>query len=120
MVKILLVDDDAQLAELYQIVLKEAGYEVVWAASAVEGIKQARQQPYQLILLDIMMPVMNGIEALKILKEDPPTANIPVVILSNVADEEYIKTALSSGAVEYMVKTDYSPQQFLDLIKKYI
>ncbi len=113
MAKILFVDDDHQMAELYIAVLKAANYTVDLIIDGAEAIQKARINNYQAILLDVMIPHMSGLEVLKALRSYPETQHVPIIMLSNYANETYVKQAMTDGANDYLVKTDYDPDQFL-------
>jgi len=81
-------------------------------------LDKARVVKPTLILLDIMMPKMNGIEVLEKLKADPETKVIPVVMLTNLAGQQDAELALSKGAVKYIVKSEYEPKQVADMVKE--
>ncbi|KKU15273.1 MAG: Response regulator [Parcubacteria group bacterium GW2011_GWB1_45_9] len=102
---ILLVDDDPQIQEIYSMKLSASGYKIIQARNGEEGVKIAKQERPDLILLDILMPVMDGARALVELREDPETKNIPVLILTSLEDRpEDIKFAKEAGAVDFMRK----------------
>lgn len=115
MKKILFIDDDKDMLQLYELALTGEGFAVVTADNGPDGITKIKSNKPDLILLDVMMPNMNGIDVLKKLKDGSTTKAIPVVMFSNFSDETYIKEALSHGAAKYMVKTDYEPD---DLVKE--
>ncbi len=118
MSKILIVEDDPLISEMYYDIFEFDGYELDVAANGEEGIEKARTLKPTLILLDIMMPKMNGLQVLEKLKSDPETKNIPVVILTNLSGTQDAKTALSKGAVKYIVKSQYNPKQVSDMVKE--
>lgn len=119
MAKILLVDDDALLVRMYQTKLKADGFEVETAADGSEGFNKAKLFKPDLILLDVMMPKLNGFEMLGILKQSPETKRIPVILLTNVGGSEAeIEKGLSLGAVAYIIKADYVPKEIVQKIKE--
>lgn len=118
--KVLLIEDEFYIRDLYRGILSVAGFDVGYAINGIEGVKMAQEQP-NLILLDIMLPGMNGIEVLKKLKSDPQTKEIPIVLLTNLGQSEVIKEAFNLGAQGYLLKVHLKPgdlvkdvQQFLD------
>jgi len=115
MAKILLVDDDRLMVKMYQGKFEDDGYEVAVATNGELGIDKALEFKPDLILLDIMMPKVNGLEMLKRLKEKETTKKIPVILLTNVGSEEDAKHGLSLGAVAYLVKAHYDVK---DIVKK--
>jgi CheY-like chemotaxis protein len=117
-VRILITEDDPLMSRMYQKIFSFEGYEVVMADNGQDGLEKARTVQPTLILLDVMMPVMNGLEMLEKLKQDPTTKGIPVIMLTNLAGEQDAETALSKGAVKYIVKSEYDPKQISDMVKE--
>ena len=105
---ILLVDDDPLIIRVYQKRLTEQGYKVIAAFNGEEGLVQLTKEKPDLILLDLMMPKMNGVEALKAFKKNEETKNIPVIILTNLEDHEgeQLEKARKLGALDYLVKSE--------------
>ena len=118
MAKILIVEDDPLMSRMYQKIFTFEKYEVETAGDGQEGIDKARETKPTLILLDVMMPKMNGLEALEKLKADPETKAIPVVMLTNLAGQQDAEAALTKGAVKYIVKSEYEPKQVTDMVKE--
>ena len=117
---ILLVEDDPMLTELYQTKLEMEGYEVTIATDGEAGVAAAKKGKPDLILLDIMLPKMNGFEVLKALKAKKSVSKIPVVVLTNLGGEKADsdkKLALSLGAHEFLVKTFHLPDDIVGKIK---
>lgn len=114
---ILLVDDDKQLATVFQAALTAVGYTVRVANDGTSGLNAARQQKFDLVLLDEMMPDMNGNEVLKALKDDDATKAMPVAMLTNFGSNDLIKDALDSGAADYILKYQVSPTDLPAKIK---
>jgi DNA-binding response OmpR family regulator len=112
--KILIVDDEADILHFLELVLRERGYEVTTAASGREAIELARKVRPDLMLLDIMMPQMDGWEVLKLLRVDELTAQIPVAMVSARTDPKDRVQGLQEGAVDYICK----PFSLDDLIAK--
>lgn len=118
MAKILIVEDDPLMARMYQKIFTFEKYEVETAADGQEGLDKARSINPTMILLDIMMPKMNGLEVLDKLKADPATKTIPVVMLTNLAGQQDAEAALAKGAVKYIIKSEYDPKQVSDMVKQ--
>lgn len=114
---ILIVEDDPLMSRLYQKVFSFEDYQVELAANGQEGIEKTKRLKPTLILLDIMMPEMNGLEVLDELKADPDVQNIPVVVLTNLAGEQDAETALAKGAVKYIVKSEHEPKEITEMVK---
>ena len=111
--KILVVEDEEILLTGLKEELESGGYTVQGASDGVEGIEQAKSFKPELILLDLLMPKMDGMEMLQKLKADAETRDIPVVILTNLSDYEKISEALSLGAMDYLVKANYKLEDLL-------
>lgn len=121
MKRVLIIDDDQYIRDLYQEVLTEAQFNVTTAIDGEEGLAKAREGGFDLILLDAMMPKVDGLGVLKGLKEEPPkAANGPILLLTNLAHDTVINQALQEGAKTYFVKSEMNPDEFLDNIKKFL
>jgi two-component system alkaline phosphatase synthesis response regulator PhoP len=120
MKKILIVEDEKILAEMYRDKFTQAGFKVILAYSAEEGLITAQKEMPDLILLDILLPRENGIFFLKNLKKDPKTASIPVVAFSNYDDPKTKKDAHNLGVKDYLIKTNYTPKEIVEKIKSYL
>lgn len=121
MVKILITEDDPLMSRMYQKIFTFEGYDVVLASNGQECLDKARTTPAPtIILLDVMMPVMNGLETLSKLKADPATKAIPVVMLTNLAGQQDAEAALAKGAAKYIIKSEYEPKQVADMVKEII
>jgi len=118
MARILIIEDDPLMSRMYQKIFSFEGYEVDLADNGADGLEKVRSQKPNLVLLDIMMPKMNGLEVLSKLKSDPETKGLPVVILTNLAGEKDAETAMSKGAVKYIVKSEYEPKQVANMVKE--
>jgi CheY-like chemotaxis protein len=105
---ILIVEDETPLQDVLSDVLSKRGYEIVTASNGKEGLERARETQPDLILLDIIMPVMDGLEMLRTLREDEEGRAIDVVLLTNVSDNEKLAEALEIGAFDYLVKSDHT------------
>lgn len=101
---ILVVDDDPAMRRLISIILSQAGYRVTEAGDGLEALASVKQQPPAAILLDVMMPGMDGLEVCRRLKGDPATAAIPVVLVSALAGSGHRREGLEAGADEFMGK----------------
>lgn len=116
--KILIVEDDPLISRMYQKVFAFENLQVDVALNGEEGLQKAKASLPTLIMLDIMMPKMNGLQVLEQLKLDPNTHNIPVVMLTNLAGTQDAETALSKGAIKYIIKSEYEPKQVVDMVKQ--
>jgi CheY-like chemotaxis protein len=113
--RILLAEDDRFLRKAAETALKRRGFTVIPAVDGEEALRLARAEAPDLILLDMIMPKMQGFEVLRSLKGDPATAGIPVLILSNLGQDSDVQQALEAGAAGYFVKANLSLQ---DLVKR--
>lgn len=115
--KILLVEDDGLMARMYQRVFSHEGYSVEVAKDGQEGWERIAKNPPDLILLDVMMPKLNGLELLAKIKENEKTKAVKVVLLTNLGVQEEIDKALKNGAVKYLAKSDHSPADVAVMVK---
>lgn len=115
---ILIIEDEGLLNRMYSKKMEMDGFEYVSASNGDDGIKQALDRKPDLIICDVMMPVKDGITVLKELKMHQVTRDIPVVMLSNLADEKYVNQALELGAVSYLVKSEMLPAEVISKIKE--
>jgi CheY-like chemotaxis protein len=120
MAKILIIEDDEYMARLYRKLFVSADYKVEVAVGGGEGLKQVEVFKPDLILLDIMMPKIHGLEVLERIKDNPETKGIPVVVLTNLAGRANADEALSRGAEKYLVKSDYEPEEVVKIVGKVI
>jgi DNA-binding response OmpR family regulator len=117
--KILLVDDDQFIRELYEEILKGAGFEVETAMDGKEGLDKILTGGYDLILLDVMLPFIDGIGILAELKEKKPAkSNGPIMLLTNLAYDPVIEEAIKNGAVACLNKAEMNPDEFLKKVKE--
>lgn len=116
--KALLVEDDPFLLKMYQKKFEVANFEVQLARDGEEGIQQAKKFLPDIIMMDIMMPKVNGIQALERLKSDPTFADTPIVILTNLSSTDDAGVAIQKGAIQYLVKSDYTPAQIVAVATK--
>lgn len=117
-IKILIVEDDPLMGRLYSKVFDIEGYDVITAVDGEEGLLAVHKEIPTLILLDVMMPKMNGLQLLERLKADPTTKKIPVIMLTNLAGQADAEAAIIKGAVKYIVKSEYEPKQVVNIVKE--
>ncbi len=103
-IKILLAEDEKQIGDMVTFKLTNSGHQVLRARDGEEALALAAAERPELILLDVMMPVLNGFEVLRRLKADPALASIPVIMLTAKGRERDVLAGLSAGAVDYVVK----------------
>ncbi|MDP9441162.1 MAG: response regulator [Actinomycetota bacterium] len=115
-VKVLLVDDDPVILKLLQVNFEMEGYTVMMANDGIEGVEMARSHRPDIVLCDIMMPRMDGLEVTRTLKADDETRSIPIILLSARAQAFDIQEGKSMGADEYVTKP-FDPLELLDRVK---
>lgn len=119
--RILVVEDEKPLRDLYVQLLVDEGYDVDQATDGEEAIVSMQQGGYDLILLDIVLPKMDGVTILKKLRESGAAkSNRAIVVLSNLGQDDVIATAISLGARGYMIKSDYTPDQVIKQVNYYL
>lgn len=116
--KVCIVDDDADLREIYSMTFNREGFDVVLAPDGEEGLKLIRAEQPDIILLDLHMPVKNGIEVLEELDHDKELSKIPVIVLSNIDHEEAFKKVGEFETRFYLIKSLTSPQKVVDYVRE--
>lgn len=116
----MIIEDDDLIRDLYKRQLDLADFDTYAFSNGKDGIEAAHANQFDLVLLDVMLPHMNGIEILKVLKSDPKTKDTPVLFLSNLGQETVINEGVSLGAIGYLVKVSLTPNQLVEEVKKYI
>lgn len=115
--RILVVEDTELLRRMYRDRLVQDGYDVADAPDGLAALSLIREQHFDLILLDLIMPRMGGIQVLEAVKQDPRTQSIPVVVLTNLGEEATIEHAVSLGAVDYLIKNETRPADVAEKVK---
>ena len=118
--KILVVDDEDPVREIYNKEFTSSGFKVVLASDGEQGLLKAGEEIPDLILLDVMMPKMSGIDTLKVLKKNELTKKIPILLLTNLGEEQIIKEGFSLGADGYLLKVSYTPAQVVEECRKFL
>jgi DNA-binding response OmpR family regulator len=118
--KILFVDDDNFLRKVYEAELKEKNFDVILAQDGEEGLEKAQLEDPDLIILDMIMPKKSGFEVLTELQRNPKTRNIPVIILSNLGQEDDKKKGVDLGAVDYLIKDNITLGILVEKINQYL
>lgn len=119
--KILIVEDDPNLLDLYTFEFKNSGFDVIKAENGIQGLNQVIKEKPNLVVLDIMLPKLDGLSMLKEIRLTPgEVGRTPVVILTAVSDEAFAKEAMRLGANEYFLKTEFMPNKKMDKIKKWL
>lgn len=115
---ILIIEDDKFLRELISRKLINEGFKIDEAIDGEEGLKKAQKVRPSLILLDLILPGLDGFEILERIKDDPSTSAIPVLILSNLGQRDEVERGLKLGAVDFLVKAHFTPEEIVDKIKE--
>lgn len=115
--KILLVEDDPFIADVYLTSLKKEGFLVKHVDDGSLVLPLLKKESFDLVLLDLVLPGMDGFEILKEIKESPELKEIPVIILTNLNERENIEKGVKLGAVDYIVKSNFSPTEVIGKIK---
>ena len=116
--KILFIEDESALQRAVSDFLGQEGLKVVSALDGETGLRMAKSEAPDLILLDLILPKLNGFEVLKELSTDEKTKKIPVIVLTNLEGVEDIKKSLELGATTYLIKEDYRLEEVVEKIKK--
>lgn len=117
-IQILLVEDDAFLANIYKTKFEMEGFAVSVAENGEEGLEAAKKKLPSLILLDILLPKIDGFTVLKKLKADASTQSIPVILLTNLGQKDDVDKGLELGAVDYLIKAHFKPSETVAKVKK--
>jgi DNA-binding response OmpR family regulator len=118
--KILLIEDDPFLSSMYSTKFEMENFSVLAAVDGEKGLKLALTERPDVILLDIIMPKMNGFEVLEKLKDSTITKDVPVILLTNLNQKDEIEKGMSLGATDYLIKAHFMPSEVVDKIKKVI
>ncbi len=115
--KVLIIEDDKFLRELLGKKLSSLGYNVVLAVDGEEGLEKIKSEKPNIVLLDLILPGINGFEVLEKSKKDPTINEIPIIILSNLGQSEDIERGLKLGAKDFLVKAHFTPQEIVNKLQ---
>jgi len=115
---ILIIEDDSFLRGLLNKKLSSSGFSISEATDGNEGVKKAREEKPDLILLDLILPTIDGFEVLSKIKQDPITSSTPIIVLSNLGQKEDIDRCLKLGAADYMIKAQFTPEEIITKVKR--
>ena len=115
---ILFIEDESGLQKTFGDFLRTEGYEMISALDGETGLRLVKTEKPDLILLDLILPKVHGFEALKQLKEDPETKEIPVIVLTNLEEVEDVEKAIELGATTYLVKANYTLEEVISKVKQ--
>ncbi|OGH65695.1 MAG: hypothetical protein A3J66_01440 [Candidatus Magasanikbacteria bacterium RIFCSPHIGHO2_02_FULL_47_14] len=117
-IHVLIVEDDSFLANIYKTKFEMEGFKVSVAENGELGLKEAKKKLPDLILLDILLPKMDGFTVLEHLKEDEELKSIPVILLTNLGQKDDVDKGLKLGAADYLIKAHFKPSETVDKVKK--
>ncbi len=115
--KILIIEDDKFLRELITRKLTDEGFNIIEAVDGEDGLKKIKESKPDLVLLDLILPSIDGFEVLSKIKADASIASIPIIILSNLGQKEEVEKGLKMGAVDYLIKAHFTPGEIIEKIK---
>lgn len=118
MKKIIIIEDEEVLLNLLERRLTQEGYDVDIAKNGQEGLVKIKKNQPDLILLDIVMPIMGGFEVMEALNKDKKLKDIPIIIVSNSGQPVELERAKKLGVKDWLIKTDFDPQEVIDKVKK--
>jgi len=116
--KILLVEDDPFIMDIYRTKFEEEGMEIDIVKDGEEALKKIKEEPFDLLLLDIVLPKVSGWEVLEKIRENPPKKALKIVVLSNLGQKREVEKALNLGAAKYLIKAHYTPLEVVEEVKK--
>ncbi len=117
-IKVLIAEDEEVLLKMYLTKFKNEGFEVYGATNGEETLKLANEIKPDIVLLDVIMPLIDGFSVLKKIKENEKTKSIPVLLLTNLSQESDMKEGLKLGAIDYLVKTNFTPAEVVKKVKE--
>lgn len=118
--KILIAEDDTIISSMYKIKLEQNGFEVTLAENGGDALELGKKVKFDLILLDVMMPQLDGFAVLQELKKNDCNKKTPIIMLTNLGTEEDVKKGQEYGAADYLVKASLTPAQMTEAVKKYL
>ena len=117
MKKILIIEDDKFLRELISRKLAREGYQTSEAVDGEEGFQKVKTEKPDLVLLDLILPGIDGFEVLSKMKEDVSVSQVPVIILSNLGQKEDVDKGLKLGAIDYLIKAHFTPGEIIEKVR---
>jgi DNA-binding response OmpR family regulator len=115
--KILVVEDDKFLRELITQKLKREGHDVREAVDGEDGVRKIEEEKPEIVLLDLILPGIDGFEVLAKIKENPERKDVPVIILSNLGQRDDVERGLKLGAVDFLIKAHFTPGEIIEKIE---
>lgn len=117
-VHVLLVEDDIFLSGIYQKKFEMEGFKISTADNGEKGLNDAKKKKPDIVLLDILLPKLDGFSVLEQLQADASTKSIPVILLTNLGQKDDVEKGLEAGAVDYLIKAHFKPSEIVDKVKK--
>jgi len=114
---VLIIEDDSYISDMYRIKLESENFEVVTAKDGIIGIRTIEKQKPDIVLLDIVMPKIDGFSVLKTIKRNPELKEIPIVLLTNLSQKENVERGFELGADSYIIKAHFTPSEVVKKIK---
>lgn len=117
---ILIVEDDSFVMDIYQTKLVQEGFGITTAANGMEALKILEKEKPNLILLDIIMPYVDGLEVLKKVRSMDQMKDVPIILLTNLSQKEEVDQGMALGANDYLIKSHFTPSEVLEKVNKYL
>lgn len=118
--RVLVVEDDTFLAGMYLTKFGLEGFTVELASDGREGVKKAKEWKPDIMLLDLVLPVMNGFTVLETVRNDPDTKSIPVILLTNLGQKSDVERGMKLGASDYLIKAHFMPSEVIEKVKRFL
>jgi two-component system response regulator RpaA len=115
---ILIVEDDLFLAEIYQKKFEMEGFKVSMAGDGEKAVADIKKKMPDLVLLDILLPKLDGFSVLEAIKSDESVKDIPIILLTNLGQQDDVQRGLEKGAADYLIKTHFKPSEVVDKVRK--
>ena len=115
---VLLVEDDTFLANIYKTKFEMEGFKVTVSENGDAGLKDIKKKKPDIVLLDVLLPKMDGFTVLQNIKSDASTADVPVILLTNLGQKDDVEKGLEMGAADYLIKAHFKPSEVLNKVKK--
>ena len=114
---VLIIEDDSYISDMYRIKLESEDFEVIITGDGMAGIKVLEKRRPDIVLLDVVMPKIDGFNVLKIIKKNPELKEIPIVLLTNLSQKENVEKGFELGADSYIIKAHFTPSEVIEKIK---
>lgn len=117
-VKVLIIEDDSYISDMYKIKFESENFETIVAEDGINGIKEIEKQKPDIVLLDIVMPKVDGFSVLKMIKKNEDSKDIPVVLLTNLGQKDNVERGFELGATSYIIKAHFTPSEVVKKVKE--